>query len=156
VIQDIVNATIAFENKKTKKEKRAEMLTTTFHSGEIQTSRGCNCKKSKCLKKYCECFFTNKYCNPMLCRCTSCCNFEGSEKLKEAIQKKHENERKEMELIERRETRNQHTTIKDVRYCTTDQMNTHVSHCEEKYGCLEPNNEKDSDTESDYLETVMV
>ena len=32
----------------------------------------CNCRKSKCLKLYCECFANNKYCGPA-CSC-SCCN----------------------------------------------------------------------------------
>lgn len=35
----------------------------------------CNCKKSKCLKLYCECFAKGKLCNK-LCNCTDCCNKE--------------------------------------------------------------------------------
>ena len=39
---------------------------------------GCNCKKSKCLKRYCECFANGKYCNS--CNCVDChntCVFEA-------------------------------------------------------------------------------
>lgn len=31
-------------------------------------SKGCNCKKSKCLKKYCECYNAQQACGPH-CNC---------------------------------------------------------------------------------------
>ena len=36
--------------------------------------RGCRCKRSKCLKKYCECFHAGARCNPDVCQCEDCRN----------------------------------------------------------------------------------
>ncbi|OEU18348.1 hypothetical protein FRACYDRAFT_183132, partial [Fragilariopsis cylindrus CCMP1102] len=38
-----------------------------------KASGGCTCKKSKCLKLYCQCFAMSATCGPK-CRCQSCNN----------------------------------------------------------------------------------
>mgnify|MGYP003889352403 FL=1 len=72
----------AFDNKVTKAAKRAAMT----------GSNGCNCRKSACLKKYCECFFTGMLCLKT-CNCINCENYKGSSLLakKRAEMKKAEN-----------------------------------------------------------------
>ncbi|XP_057799544.1 protein tesmin/TSO1-like CXC 6 [Salvia miltiorrhiza] len=47
----------------------------------VEHSRGCNCKRTGCLKKYCECFQANIPCSDK-CKCIDCKNFEGCEERK--------------------------------------------------------------------------
>lgn len=50
-----------------KKRRRAEQ------AGEAEACKRCNCKKSKCLKLYCECFAAGVYCVEP-CACQECFN----------------------------------------------------------------------------------
>lgn len=40
----------------------------------IHTRKACNCRNSKCLKLYCECFASGVYCIPGHCNCNPCQN----------------------------------------------------------------------------------
>ncbi|KAF8388095.1 hypothetical protein HHK36_026761 [Tetracentron sinense] len=65
-------------NQSSPKKKRYTPLTNFTwrrleHPGESEACKRCNCKKSKCLKLYCECFAAGVYCVEP-CSCQECFN----------------------------------------------------------------------------------
>jgi len=55
------------------KDKNPVALKLNLISKNNENSIGCNCTKSNCLKKYCECFKIKKFCGEN-CRCRDCDN----------------------------------------------------------------------------------
>ncbi|GFP94742.1 protein tesmin/tso1-like cxc 5 [Phtheirospermum japonicum] len=66
------------------REEAGEVVVSAKHN------KGCHCKKSGCLKKYCECFQANILCSEN-CKCMDCKNYEGSEERQALFHGDHAN-----------------------------------------------------------------
>lgn len=77
-------------------------------------ARRCSCRKSRCLKLYCECFSNKSQCN-YACDCQNCMNIEGN---KEELDK----------LIYETETKNPSAFVPKISYHPTDCGNRKKAH----------------------------
>lgn len=63
---------------KEKAARAASLAVARPKKPAVATGKSCNCKKSQCLKMYCDCFAASGYCHPS-CTCESCRNTDENE-----------------------------------------------------------------------------
>ena len=74
------------KKKSRKRDRRRKPLAFEDNNPNKVMGISCKCKKSKCLKLYCDCFSSDGMCKPS-CRCENCCNNEQFAGLREAVRK---------------------------------------------------------------------
>jgi hypothetical protein len=101
-------------------------------SDDSSEFKPCNCRKSKCLKLYCECFSNGRKCTSK-CDCSHCCNTVAHEDLilksKEQIMARNPDAFKP-KFNETEEAKKSTKTIKHQRGCNCQKSNCLKKYCE--------------------------
>lgn len=83
-------------------EKQPEAFTSKYKSSvskdKVAHKKGCNCKKSFCLKKYCECYTAGVNCTDQ-CKCDECRNNEFNDSPRKKIKANEDEEEKKEESL---------------------------------------------------------
>ena len=67
---------------------------------EEHPRKGCNCRKNYCKKNYCICHGAGQYCDPNLCNCVCCYNYENAPDLPiDQLNEKHKSVKKKFKLV---------------------------------------------------------
>ena len=112
---------------------------------DIKTKPCCSCIKTKCIKKYCECFSTNKSCTN--CLCFDCRN-------------------KDIYMVGQNKDNSTNNTIKEMVFCTCSKSGCNKKYCEcykegikcnIKCRCVNCSNvEENSDKNNDYEKIIAL
>ena len=78
-------------------------------TSEIKSKTCCSCVKTKCIKKYCECFANNKFCTN--CCCADCRN-------------------KEIYMTYQNKNNQTNSNVKEIIFCTCSKSGCNKKYCE--------------------------
>lgn len=102
---------------------------------DSKSKKGCNCKKSKCLKLYCECFSSQGFCSKE-CKCVNCYNQEKFKDIRDLViqETKEKNPYAFTNKFKYSKNKNEAGTGKDttlhIRGCNCKKTNCRKKYCE--------------------------
>ena len=104
---------------------------TSFETSKTQDRKPCNCKKSNCLKLYCECFKAGLECLET-CHCCNCKNDPKFEERKKAIDtiKRRDPTAFDPKLKVQRDDSNNHRKIVHSKGCNCIKSGCNKKYCE--------------------------